>query len=73
MMKVNSVVLENGQDYIIIAEKKHNDFKYVYLVNEDNSDDFCIRKVIMEDDEEILSGLDDEKEFNLAVSLFNEK
>ena len=71
-MKINCVTLENGQDYLIVSEKKYNDIKYVYLSNENDIADFCIRKVILEDDEEILVGIDEE-EFDLAIKLFNEK
>lgn len=39
---------------------------YLYLVNEDDIMDFIIQKVIVEDGEEYITGLDSEKEFDLV-------
>ena len=71
MMKLNFVTLENGIDYMIMDEKEFNNVKYIYLVNEEDSSDFCIRKVVTEYGEEMLSGLDNDDEFQVAVNLFN--
>ena len=38
----------------------------MYLVNEDDIMDFIIQKVIVEDGEEYITGLDSEKEFDLV-------
>lgn len=39
---------------------------YIYLANEDDIMDFIIQKVIVEDGEEYIFGLDSEKEFEIV-------
>ena len=70
-MDLKYVTLEDGKDYIVISEVKMAQAKYLYLVNENDSKDFCIRKVIIENDTKYLSTLDDDAEFNYALGLFN--
>ncbi|MCM1371228.1 MAG: hypothetical protein NC181_05020 [Clostridium sp.] len=67
------VVLENGIEYLIANEINHGNNCYVYLMNENNSKDFCIRKKILENNHEFLIGLDDENEFEKALNLFLKK
>ena len=66
----NIITLEDGIEYAVIAEITYNEQKYVYLTNINDYTDFCIRKVISENEQEFLVGLDDDKEFDLAVTLF---
>ena len=70
MMKLNFVTLENGIDYMIMQEITNGNIKYLYLVNENDENDFCIRKVIIEDNDKMLSALDSEEELKLALDLF---
>jgi len=71
MEKIFDVItLEDGIEYAIIEEIEANNNKYVYLSNVNDSEDFCIRKVIIEGNEEVLIGLEDEDEFDLALMLF---
>ena len=37
-------VVEDNVEYIIIAEIKDNEIKYLYLANEKNESDICVRK-----------------------------
>lgn len=68
--EINIVVLEDGLEYAVIDEIKHNDNKYIYLTNVNDVEDFCIRKIIVENNEQFIIGLEDEKEFDLALMLF---
>ena len=63
------VFLENNSRYIILDEI--ND--YVYLSNVDDNNDFCIRKNIIINNEEMLEGLEDEDEVKKAMMLFYDK
>ena len=67
---INVITLEDGIEYAIIEEIIHNDKKYVFLTNVNDYEDFCIRKVIVDENEEFLVGLDDDAEFDLALMLF---
>ena len=71
MINLNSVTLENGHNYIIIEEKKYQDKSYVYLVNENDSNDFCIRKIITDGGIKKIVTLDNDEEFYSAIKLFN--
>lgn len=67
---INAITLEDGIQYAIIEEEIINNTKYVFLSNIDDSEDFCIRKVINENNEDFLVGLDDDSEFDLALMHF---
>ena len=43
---------------------------YLYLVNEDDVMDFLIQKVVVEDGEEYVTGLDSDREFDLVQAYF---
>lgn len=73
VIDIEKVTLSDGITYIIVDEIEINNNKYVYLTNENNEKDFCIRKSILENDEEIFIGLDDEDEFNKALLYFVKK
>lgn len=60
------IVLENGNKYYITDEK--ND--YVFLVNSENPEDFCIRKNVVRDGQEYIESLASEEEFDTAIKLF---
>ena len=72
MMELDTIKLEN-KEYAIIAEMNINGTNYMHLANVENPSDFCIRKVIMKDGEEIITGLDDRKEFDMAMQAFSKK
>lgn len=71
MMKLNFVTLENGNDYLVIEEKNYNNIKYLYLVNENDDKDFCIRKVVLDNGIDKIIALENDEEFNIAIKLFN--
>ena len=64
-----TIILENGLEYII-TDKIDN---YLYLNNINDYEDFCVRKEIIEDNEEYIIGLDNEEELEKALKLFEKK
>jgi len=72
-VEVNVITLDNGVDYMIVDALKVNDNNYFFLVNENDKMDFCIRKVIKENDKEYLVKLDSEEEFEDVMLAFNKK
>lgn len=56
----------DGHDYIIAKRTEIAGTTYLYLVNEDDVMDFIIQKLIVEDGEEYITGLDSDKEFDLV-------
>lgn len=68
---MESVILENNKEYLILNEIKNGSDKYIYLVNTEDSKDFCIRKSLVNSEKEVLIGLKDEEEFRKALLLFN--
>ncbi|MBR4231407.1 MAG: hypothetical protein IKR74_04565 [Bacilli bacterium] len=66
MIELEQIMLENGVAYSIIREKE----SYVYLINPQDENDFCIRKNVTIDGEEYLKKLDSKEEFDYALSIF---
>ena len=69
-MEINTVVLEDNIRYFILKEIENEENRYVYLVNVDDAEDFCIRKIKEENGKEFLVGLDSEAEFEKLVLIF---
>ena len=63
----------DGKNYVISLELVVNGSKYLHLENIENPEDFCIRKVEIEDGEEYLVGLDSREEFNTVLEAFANK
>jgi len=72
MNELDALKLE-GREYVIVDEIILNNIKYVHLASADDPEKFCIRKVIIKNDEEILTGLDNDLEFDLALEAFIKK
>ncbi len=64
------ITLEDGIDYFIIDEIEENGNTYLYLTNENDVEDFCIRK--MADNNKVVA-LDNEEEFKKALLYFTKK
>lgn len=69
---------ENKQtDYVIIDGIEYEGKMYLALVEAANADDdeceFIILRADTENDEDVLSSIDDEKEFDTVMQLFSEK
>lgn len=63
-MEVETVILEDGKNCIVINEIEIDGIKYVYLVNVVDNNDYVIRKEINNE----LVGLDNEIEFKKAMA-----
>lgn len=63
------VELEDKENYVILKILEGTN-KYVYLANIKDASDLVIRKLIVIDGQEILSGLDTDQEFIEAMELF---
>jgi len=70
---MESVMLENGNKYIIIDEINDRENKYIYLSNINDSTDICIRKTVKKDNNEYFEALKDEEELKYALELFTNK
>ena len=42
---IEVVTLEDSKDYMVTAELEINNIKYLFLTNEDDVADFCLRKI----------------------------
>lgn len=59
------LLLEDNINYVVVMEIEN----YLYLTNENDCYDFCIRKVV----DDVLCFLDSEDEYNEALELFKNK
>ena len=68
---MNTIILDDGIEYIIIKEKKINNILYTLFANVNDGEDICYRKTIIDEDgDECYVGLDDEKEFDIVAMHF---
>lgn len=69
---METTVLEDNLEYIILDTIMVNGNNYVYLINKDlkdrNIQDICIRKIV--DEGKNLIGLDSEEEFQKALNCY---
>ena len=68
--EIEVVTLDNGKDYMVTSEIVINNIKYVYLTNEEDIADFCIRKINNINNNEYLVGLDSKEEVLMALKEF---
>lgn len=73
MIDVNTMILENGIEYTEVDTLVYNNNRYVLLSNISNVKDSCIRKIIIENNIEYISRLDDDNEFDIILNLFMKK
>ena len=73
MIDVNTIKLENGVEYTEIDKLIYNNTEYLLLSNIKDVKDSCIRKIEIDNNEEFISRLDDESEFDIILNLFMEK
>jgi hypothetical protein len=72
-VELETIELENKKTYAIIDKINYNNCEYYYLSNIEDNKDFCIRKKEIENDEEFLIGLENDKEFDDVLAIFMEK
>lgn len=70
---ISVVTLEDGIEYGVIDEITLGDKTYIYLANINDENDICIRKIILKENEEYIVGLENEKEFEIALTAFANK
>ena len=73
MEQIKTVILEDNIEYIILDEITNDNKIYIYLANINDETDFCIRKKEIEENKQILIGLDSEEEFDNALNLYYQK
>ncbi len=73
MVEVECVTLEDGLKYLVVTTINDHDNCYMYLSEENNVNNFCIRKVIKKDNGEVIVPLENKEEFELALNLFKKK
>lgn len=66
-MKFEAIEID-GVDYIILREFNVKGSTYFHLINENDPMDFMYRKLLVEDGEEYLVGLDSDAEFDLVFA-----
>lgn len=71
--EVEVITLEDNKEYIVTDEIIINNVKYVYLTNENDIANFCIRKVNNINNTEFLVGLDTKEEVIMALKEFKNK
>jgi hypothetical protein len=72
MNELDAIKLE-GKEFVIVDEISLAGIKYVHLANADDAEDFCIRKIVLENGKEMLTGLDSDEEFDFALEGFIKK
>lgn len=70
-MKVETIIL-NNKEYILLEKINVGYNEYYILANEFDNKDLCIRKKMVENNDEYLIGLDNEEEFNLVMTSYLE-
>ncbi len=59
---IDVVTLDDGKDYIVTAELNINNIRYLFLTNEDDVADFCLRKINIINNNEYLVALNNKEE-----------
>lgn len=70
---VKTIILEDGNKYIIADEIIVNGIKYVYMAMDNNSNNLVVRKTKIINEHECLVGLDSNEELKQALTTFQEK
>lgn len=69
---LESIVLDDGIEYLIFKDKVIDDIKYTLFVNINDDTDICFRKTVIKDNEEYYIGLDNEEELQKVIVNFAE-
>lgn len=72
MIEVNSCTFK-GKEYIEVDRIENNGKIYAYLVNEKDEQDFMVRIVRKEENQEIYDPLANKAEFEKALAIFLKK
>ena len=69
----NVITLEDNIEYTEIDRIENNNNVYIVLSDIENPENFCIRKLINENNEDFIIGLDSKEEFDTILKIFTEK
>lgn len=69
----NVIILEDNIEYTEVDKIEYNNNTYIFLSNLENPENFCIRKLIKENNEEYIVGIDSKEEFDNVLNLFTQK
>lgn len=69
----NVFTLENNIEYTEIERIEYNNNTYLVLSDLENPENFCIRKLKIENNEEYIVGIDTKEEFDTILNLFSNK
>lgn len=72
MNEIEVITLDNGVEYYQIDSLVYNGVEYLLLSLVSNTKDICIRKIVFENNKEVISYLDD-NEFDIIFKKFYEK
>lgn len=67
-----SIVFENGIEYLIMDTKEVDGNLYTLFVNINDDSDICFKKNIIKNGKEYYSWLEDEEEFKKVLFAFSE-
>lgn len=70
--EIDTLTLNNGKSYIVTDQIVIENDTYLFLNNENDYSDFCIKKLIPNNNEE-LQGIETKDEFNRVLNAFLEK
>lgn len=69
----NSVLKLDNKSYLVVDTITKDTCKYIYLVNQEDDNDFLIRKQVVRDMKNYLCPLSSLEEFKMTLELFQEK
>lgn len=64
---------KNNKQYLIMQELTIDKTTYVYLQNKDEEKDIIIQKIIIKDDKDYLTNLENEEEYKKALMAIKKK
>lgn len=64
------ITLEDNLEYAEIEKINYNNNTYYLLVQTNNPQNICVRKLLIENNEEYIVGLDTKEEFDTIINLF---
>lgn len=66
----NVAMLENGKEYIEILRIESDNNIYILLSNLDDPTDFYIRKIMSDEENEVIVKIEDRQEYEKVIALF---
>ena len=70
-MEMYAVTLEDGRDFFILDTLEVDNNKYLFLSNED--EEIAVRKVLIENNTEVMSKLDSKEELEKVMTIYSQK